>query len=235
MCCERDPEGRAVYNPACVVPHGAEAPSFLRPDATLAVVILSDENDCSTPADQLTGGCVGEACDIEYVRNIECEWYSDRLTPVSEYVSFLQGLKSHPTKLIVMPIVGYRGYTELGNELTYSMGALPAPECVEGPLSVTTSERCCPEGDCVGQPQVSPVCESPSLGVVAYAGARYLQLAEALGEQGLGCPAGSEPELLLNGEQRPRPGSTCVNICTDDYSQSIQRLFDRIRVSLLVP
>ena len=46
QCCEG-----GVYNPACNIPEGAEEPAFLRPDAVLAVVIISDEDDCSDPAE----------------------------------------------------------------------------------------------------------------------------------------------------------------------------------------
>lgn len=40
-----------AYNPACVTAPGADEPAFLRPDAVLAVVIISDEDDCSDPAE----------------------------------------------------------------------------------------------------------------------------------------------------------------------------------------
>ncbi len=39
------------YNPQCDIEAIDQSPKFLRPDATLFVVILSDEDDCSTPAD----------------------------------------------------------------------------------------------------------------------------------------------------------------------------------------
>lgn len=57
-CCEnyenRSPEERkaeSYYNPACVIGDSAQEPAFLRPDATLVIIFISDENDCSTPAD----------------------------------------------------------------------------------------------------------------------------------------------------------------------------------------
>ena len=40
-----------AYNPACTTAPGADEPAFLRPDAVLAVVIISDEDDCSDPAE----------------------------------------------------------------------------------------------------------------------------------------------------------------------------------------
>jgi len=50
-CCVNPGAQDAFYNPACVVPDGEPGPEFLRPNATLVVVVISDEDDCSTPAD----------------------------------------------------------------------------------------------------------------------------------------------------------------------------------------
>jgi hypothetical protein len=44
-CCVADGDGRAVYDRQCL-----DTPEFLRPDALLAVVFLTDEDDCSDPA-----------------------------------------------------------------------------------------------------------------------------------------------------------------------------------------
>lgn len=46
QCCEN-----GVYNPGCTIREGEVEPDFLRPDAVLAVVIISDEDDCSAPVD----------------------------------------------------------------------------------------------------------------------------------------------------------------------------------------
>ena len=55
-CCIDDPEqpntGRKVYNPSCSPEvMGFAEPEFLRPDALLVVIFVSDENDCSSPSD----------------------------------------------------------------------------------------------------------------------------------------------------------------------------------------
>ncbi len=54
-CCvddAKDPAGRRrVFNPACETdPEMGLEPEFLRPDALLVVIFVSDENDCSDPA-----------------------------------------------------------------------------------------------------------------------------------------------------------------------------------------
>ncbi len=56
-CCklynENDPSQNAdaYYNTACVINDPVNEPTFLRPDATLVIIFISDENDCSTPVD----------------------------------------------------------------------------------------------------------------------------------------------------------------------------------------
>ncbi len=51
QCCVDYGSASSFYNPACVIPDGAPEPEFLRPDATLVVILISDEDDCSAPAD----------------------------------------------------------------------------------------------------------------------------------------------------------------------------------------
>jgi hypothetical protein len=51
QCCIDYGTADAYYNPACVIPEGEPEPEFLRPDASLIVIFITDENDCSTPSD----------------------------------------------------------------------------------------------------------------------------------------------------------------------------------------
>jgi len=236
-CCVPQGEG-SVYDPACSIEEGEAAPSFLRPNATLAVVILSDENDCSTPADSAEPGntCEGEQCDISYTQNIECEWFSDRLTPVSQYVDFLRGLKADPERqLIVLPIVGFRNYTEAGNPISYSTGTPQMSECNDSDNPDRTSEACCPEGVCVGVSQVSATCSLPEQAVLSYAGTRYLELAEQLNPNSFGCASGAEPEVLESGALQPQEGARCDTICQEDYSSMMNELAEKIEASLPAP
>jgi hypothetical protein len=52
---------------------------FLRDDAALAVIFVTDENDCSGLTDATNGN--------------DCEWSADRLTSLDRYEDFLLGLK----------------------------------------------------------------------------------------------------------------------------------------------
>ncbi|HMG20556.1 MAG TPA: hypothetical protein VK607_04535, partial [Kofleriaceae bacterium] len=104
---------------------------FLRKDAYLAVIIIADEDDCSMAHSSLLSGdtatlgdrqsfrCTrfGVTCDQNGVNTntmnqtgskAQCHPNdnSDYLTKVSDYVTFLKGLKDDPRKVIVAGIMG---------------------------------------------------------------------------------------------------------------------------------
>lgn len=283
QCCVDYGSTNSYYNPACVIPDGQLEPEFLRPDASLVVIFITDENDCSTPSDApdetsrlicRNGGTVDVApqdgipdvysdycrgispqecymrecaqytasgpeecrknrCDILYTQNIECEWYRTRLTPVREYRDFLQGLKARPLdQILVAPIVGFRSYTELGNQLRFSNGMASDPGCNENSSTISASEACCPGGNCVGVLQVTPTCQLPNKGVLAYPGTRYLELAEEMGDNGLGCPSGNEPIVDRVAETiMSQPGlepQDCVNICVENFVAPLEAIKNRV-------
>lgn len=251
------------YDPACLP---TEEPEFLRPDATLVVVFISDENDCSQPnanpaasslaickygtrdsdGDSVPDGfrdpllCAGDPaacyavecgdldpatcratrCLIDDREQNNCEWQRERLTPVDDYVRFLKGLKAQPNEsVVVASIVGERAYTHTGRlPVQFEAGGAPEgclPDSVDAfDPAVHLSERCCPDGRCEGA--VRPSCTSEN--GVAYAGRRYLELAEGFGAAGIGCPEGMEGDA---GE--------CVSICTADFAAPLGAIKDRVR------
>lgn len=248
-CVQVREQGRDVmrYNPACEIGENQEEPEFLRPDAVLVVIIVSDENDCSDPASnpaesrrvickygtvdgnadgipdgyndrELCGNrnpadcfraecgelsaadCRSKRCEIPRSENNACEWFRSDLTPVQDYYRFLTGLKARPLEqLVVATIVGQRNYTPNGFQITYQQGQPPAAECtIQGEddvRPVLTSDMCCPNGSCKGT--VGTSCQSDN--GRAFAGRRYLQLAEEFGTNGIGCPA--PPEGLADDAQ----------------------------------
>lgn len=255
-----------AYDPTCTIPIGAPEPDFLRPDAILVVVIISDENDCSDPSanpaesrrvickygagdsdgDGLPDGyrdpelCAGmspqecftrecgqldaEACRLDRCvisrrDNSNCEWFRSNLTPVEDYRRFLTGLKARPTEsILVATIVGQRAYTAEGNEITYNPGAAENPACdptndLFDP-SLEYTEACCPNGACKSEIRTS--CESEN--GAAFAGRRYLELAEAFEGNGIGCPEGADPN---NPEE-------CLTICTDNFATPLAEIQRRL-------
>lgn len=260
-CCNED----GTYDPACVIGEGVPEPQFLRPDAVLVVIFISDENDCSDPSanpaesrrvickygagdgdgDGLPDGyrdpelcgnfsprecferecgqldaeaCRLERCVISRRDNSNCEWFRSNLTPVDDYRRFLTGLKAQPNEsLVVGAIVGSRIYTEAGNEITFNPGMPANPACNlesgEFDPSLEYTEACCPGGACKSEIQTS--CESAN--GAAFAGRRYLELAESFEDNGIGCPQGSED---VDGQ--------CVTICTDDFADPLRQIQERI-------
>jgi len=238
-----------VYDPACAP---ETSPDFLRPDATLAVFVLSDEDDCSDPASNLPashraicrngphadafddaatcGGrsaaacradecgeldldtCYAERCVIERSDSDNCVWYRDRtLTPVTEYVDFLRGLKRAPDRqIVVVALTGPRLF--LGDfEVSFNPGT-PDTDCVTvdglGRQFAVIDDTCCPRGQCIGHRTWA--CESPH--GLAHSGRRYLDLASAFAGNGIGCP----PDRAGEG--------TCLTICDDVYRLAVDQL-----------
>jgi hypothetical protein len=67
---------------------------FQRPDADLAIVVVSDENDCSD------GGA------LPHEDQIECYQMNELLVPTNEYIRALEGLKDEDAVLTFSAIVG---------------------------------------------------------------------------------------------------------------------------------
>lgn len=95
---------------------GANA-GFLREDATLAVIVLSDEDDCSD------WGALGENS-----RTNDCYEKVDQLTPVTEIAEMFRGLKADPTKVTFSGIIGPTDYicptATFGNRYEEAIGLL---------------------------------------------------------------------------------------------------------------
>lgn len=255
-CCV---DGR--YDPACVIDADTPEPQFLRPDASLVVVFISDEDDCSEPAanpgasrrvickygvadgdgdgvpdgyrdpalcadDPATcfarecGGldaqaCRAARCMVPTNDNSSCAWARDALTPVDDYRRFLSSLKADPTSdILVAAIVGQRAYTDAGSVITWQPGPASTPECDPEHGAFEPSEACCPDGVCRGAIQTT--CSSSN--GEAFAGHRYLALAEDFGPNGIGCPAGAEPGGPLSEIE------DCASICTDDFAAPLRAI-----------
>lgn len=252
-----------------------EEPAFLRPDALLVTVFLSDEVDCSDRASNPSRSAIGicrapEGSDpmaayadarfcpegeparcfdrecagltVEDCRTARCrvsrndlagcEWYPDALTPIDEYVQFLEGLKVNPDRqLVVAAIVGPRTVvsTPDGSVEPRMLPGRPAQACVaavdddcepstpdsldpEGRMTRVTQE-CCPGGRCTGASP--PTCSSANGS--ATSGSRYLALADAFGANGVGCPV--EP---VDADAK------CFSICEEDFSPVLTVVRERI-------
>lgn len=121
--------------------------NFLRRDASLGIILLSDEEDCSHPP-----GAIPEFDGDECVRNIE------RMTKVKDYVDFLKALKGGDAGKVFFAAI-------TGPDL---LSATPPPMCttnVECMSGRCADGKCCPPAptltecrtndECVGVPGTS--------------------------------------------------------------------------------
>ncbi len=266
-CCNDD----GTYKLDCEIGEGEEEPTFLRPDALLVVIFITDEDDCSDPhsnplasnraickygttdnnGDGVPDGfgdrticgsdspkdcfqkecgglaaadCYKRRCEIDRGNNENCEWHRDELTPVRDYYEFLVNLKGQPIEqLMVATIVGERVYVSTGSEshvpykedgstpvVTYQEGMVSEMCMAEDEVHSIVSGVCCKDGQCFGPN--APSCSSKGNGE-AFAGKRYLELAELFEKNGIGCPSGSEGNL-----------DECVTICQDDFKKPLEEI-----------
>jgi hypothetical protein len=166
--------------------------------------------------------CYAKRCVIDRGDDANCVWHREALTPVSDYVDFLRSLKKEPDRaLIVASVVGERAFLEADGqrvEVTNAEGT-PSEACqstdAQGTPQFNTSEvsaSCCPKGVCTGG--AAPTCETPE-GLTAFTGGRYLEVAEAFGDNGLGCPPGAT-------------GDACLSICGADFARPLERVRDKL-------
>ncbi len=86
--------------------HGdTENAGFLRPDAALAVVTITDEEDCSiTPGSEAIFDLTSSTYTGDL--NLRCYLYKEAQQPIARYVDGLLALKSDPSLVVFAPIVG---------------------------------------------------------------------------------------------------------------------------------
>jgi hypothetical protein len=144
---------------------------FLRPNAALIVVIVSDEDDCSDTADN----------PVSRSANSNCEWQRDRLVPVVDYARHLMQLKAKPSEQLgVIAVVGEQAFDTEGNAVRYQAPTDAQGHCLDAQRTyqpeLDLDGTCCLDGVCPGQIQTT--CES-DLGS-AFAGHRYLELSSTI-------------------------------------------------------
>jgi hypothetical protein len=147
-----------------------------------------------------------------------CQWFPQRLTPVEDYSRFLVGLKRDPNRrLIVAAFTGAPKFTEAGATVRASLPLVATnPACEGAGASDDVRESCCPDGLCEGAPRSACTSAFGDAG----AGLRYLALADAFGELGLGCRAADDPH--------------CVSLCEGDLAGPLEALLTVVTDALAV-
>ncbi|MCZ7686765.1 MAG: VWA domain-containing protein [Sandaracinaceae bacterium] len=109
-------------------PHGNVAnDGFVRDSSVLAIVTLSDEEDCSAHDPELFDPASVRYGETEL--NLRCFTYPEALHPIERYVNGLLQLRARPERLVFAPIVGIPvDLAPLPGE-TPDWDALAAPDC----------------------------------------------------------------------------------------------------------
>ncbi|MSP74167.1 MAG: hypothetical protein EXR76_18700, partial [Myxococcales bacterium] len=163
--------------------------------------------------------CHSRRCDVDVNEDSTCIWRRDTaLTPTNDYLDFLRSLKRNPDEQItVASLVGPRAFVDAfevsynpvsAEEQTQQDERVVACFLTPGPDSDRSdiNPGCCPRGDCLGC--IQPSCKSTT--GTAYAGTRYLDLANAFGKNAVGCP----PDIERRGE--------CHSICDLDTKRFVE-------------
>ena len=135
-----------------------ENAGFVRDDATLAVVLLTGEDDCSAADPDLYN--------IDSTRygddlNLRCFRYPEALYPASRYVNGLLALKSSPGRVVFSVIAG-----------------VPADITSHDPSVVIADPRMMAAPDPTMPMRLTPVCNTPGAGL-ALPAERIVRTAQA--------------------------------------------------------
>jgi hypothetical protein len=147
---------------------GANA-GFLRPESILAIVVVSDEDDCS-----VADPGIFDPADLRFDRalNVRCGVDTSALQPLERYLDGFGALRArHPSRLLVASIAG------VPVDLVADPARFDAAATLEDPRMQAVVD---PDGG----NRLLPACDLPELGAAGPA-RRYAELAGSLGDAGL--------------------------------------------------
>ncbi len=85
--------------------HGTTANAgFLREDSMLAIVVMSDEDDCSAADSDIFNPESSRYGGVDL--NLRCHFFPEAVHPLTRYVDGFLALRTHPADVIFAPIVG---------------------------------------------------------------------------------------------------------------------------------
>ncbi|MEM9068804.1 MAG: hypothetical protein AAGE52_09875 [Myxococcota bacterium] len=159
---------------------------FLRDDSLLAVVVLTDEDDCSAENPSLFAAIDPER-PTEFTRvtlNLRCTTFPEALTPVARYTEGLSFLRPDPRQLVYALVAGFPpGFGSLDGVVDYN-AVLASPDMEIRPDDFSTS-------------RVAPACEGE--GGPATPARRLLGIAQGLEARGTPTVAQSICESRYDG------------------------------------
>ena len=193
---------------------------FSRQDALLAVILITDEDDCSTtdprvfdteprPSNPFQGP-FNSADEVQF--NLRCWEHSEALQSIERYIEGIAALKDDPSQIVFAAITGIPEAEELDSanfpsaELRYEailthpgMEETPDPD----PSVADTRDQA-----------LRPACTATDGSGSAVPGVRIVETAKGLAEGDTGV------------------GTVVESICAEDYAPALNAIVDRIAAAL---
>lgn len=206
---------------------------FSRTDALLAVILITDEDDCSTtdprvfdtvpnagsPDPSPDNPFVGPfTSDGEVKANLRCSEHAEALQPIARYVEGIASLKDDPSQVVFGAITGIpddaglalqegesdsERYARILDDARMQEVPDPGPDMIPGT-----------EDDDVRGQQLTPACSATDGSGDAVPGRRVVEVARGLAEGNTGV------------------GTVVESICASDYSPALNAIVDRIAAAL---
>ena len=191
---------------------------FSREDALLAVILITDEDDCSTTdprvfdvedrASNPYQGPFTSANELQF--NLRCWAHSEALQQIERYVSGIAALKADPSQVVFAAITGIPedanlDRTNFDSDEERYQAILDDAEMEEVPDPATA--------DTQGQ-QLRPACTATDGSGSAFPGRRIVETAKGLAEGNTGV------------------GTVVESICAADYAPALNAIVDRIAAAL---
>ena len=191
---------------------------FNREDALLAVILITDEDDCSTTDPRVfdveprsSNPYQGPPDPVEdFVQfNLRCWKHSEALQSIQRYVEGIAALKADPSQVVFAAITGIPeddalDRSNFGTDEERYATILAHPDMEEVPNPDNDGEQ--------GQ-QLTPACDAGTAGV-AFPARRIVETMEGLASSNTGV------------------GTVVESICADDYSPALNAIVDRIAAAL---
>jgi hypothetical protein len=192
---------------------------FNRTDALLAVILITDEDDCSTTDPRVFDvepresnpfqGPFTSSDELQF--NLRCWEHREALQNVERYVEGIANLKSDPSQVVFAAITGIPEKSELDRENFVTDLERYEAILADGDMQERVPDP--PEGDQAGA-QLVPACTAIDGSGAAAPGRRIVETMKGLSEGNTGV------------------GTVVESICADDYAPALNAIVDRIAAAL---
>ncbi len=191
---------------------------FSRQDALLAVILITDEDDCSTtdprvfdtvpnPGNPFQGPFT-PAGDVKF--NLRCFEHNSALQTIERYVAGIGELKDDPSQVVFAAITGIPEDAAL-DDMNFATDRDRYDAILAHPDMV---ERTNPADDDDPSQQLVPACGAGSPDGAAVPGRRIVEVARGLADANIGV------------------GTVVESICASDYSPALNAIVERIAAAL---